>query len=355
MIQTRAEIAIAWSGLPFYAARLIRAGIDTLGEPVCVIGTRPKVPISGMEESLGRPVLWIDEEKPASWRTLGMSPPRIFFHTGWRFRAFNSLGAEVRRSGGGVVSMIDNSDKRSVRQRVGAIVFRAVYRRWFWGVWVPGRSGERLCTFLGAHRKRIFKGLYGADPSVFSSGIGSLQYRRPVFAFAGQLIERKGVRELVSAFSKLRESHPGAELVVSGSGALEDLCRNTPGVRCTGFLQPQQLAKLLREARCLVLPSREEHWGLVVHEAALSGCALILSDAVGAGDDLLNPLNGFLVRTGSVQAIANAMQEVADWDANRMEEAGSESIRLAGTFGPERWAKTFQTIVESMRACSAKV
>lgn len=284
-----------------------------------------------------------------------MSPPQIFLHTGWKFRALNSLGAEVRRNGGRVVSMIDNSDKRSVRQRIGAIVFRAVYRRWFWGVWVPGKSGERLCSFLGARRERIFQGLYGADPSIFHPGGTPLERRRLVFVFAGQLIERKGVRELLSAFSILRRTHPGAELVIAGTGALEEQCRATDGVRCAGFLQPTELAALLREATCLVLPSREEHWGVVVHEAALSGCALLLSDAVGAADDLLNVRNGVRVSVDSPSSIADAMRAIADWSEWQFREAGAESVRLAGAFGPERWAETFVMIVKAIRASSSTV
>lgn len=349
MTATDVRVAIAWSGLPFYAARLIRAGIDALGEPVVLIGTRPKVPISGMEEALGQRIVWIDEERPASWKSIGVSPPRVFIHTGWRFRAFNSLGAEVRRNDGRVVSMIDNSDKRSARQRIGAIVFRAVYRRKFWGVWVPGRSGGRLCSFLGARPERIFQGLYGADPSIFTPGGTPLETRRLLFVFAGQLIERKGVRELLTAFSILKGTHPEAELVIAGTGALEGECRKTDGVRCVGFLQPPELASLLREAMCLVLPSREEHWGVVVHEAALSGCALLLGDAVGAADDLLNSRNGVRVTVGSARAIADAMRMIAGWDESRLREAGAESMRLAGAFGPERWAETLTTIVKTIR------
>jgi len=349
MIGGEPSIAIAWSGLPFYGARLIRAGIESLGEPVTVIGTRPKVPIAGIEESLGQPVHWIEDHEPVNWARFGIPPPRVFLHTGWRFRAFNSLGLEVRRSGGRVVSMIDNSRKNSIRQWFGAAVFRLIYRRWFWGVWVPGKSGERLCVFLGAPRGKIYHGLYGADPAVFSGAEVAPRAQRKCFLFAGQLIERKGVWELLGAFSKLKSVHPDAELIVAGSGPLERACRAVDGVRVTGFVQPSELSLLLREARCLVLPSHEEHWGLVVHEAALSGCALLLSDAVGAADDLLGRNNGIRFHGRSDAALYSAMETIVLWGEERLETAGCESRRLASGFGPERWAQTFVKIVNDVR------
>ena len=168
MMISEAKIAIAWSGLPFYAARLIRAGIEKLREPIYVIGSRPRVPIEGMEKALGQPIHWIDDKQRCSWSLLKIPAPDIFIHTGWNNRGFNDLGREVRQHGGQVVSMIDNCWKNSPRQWVGAIVFRCVYRRWFDAAWVPGRSGEKLCRFLGVPADKIYQNLYGVDSVFFS-------------------------------------------------------------------------------------------------------------------------------------------------------------------------------------------
>ena len=46
------QIVFSWHGLPQYAARLIRAAIDRLGRPCLVIGSRPTVPVEGMERIL---------------------------------------------------------------------------------------------------------------------------------------------------------------------------------------------------------------------------------------------------------------------------------------------------------------
>ena len=58
------------------------------------------------------------------------------------------------------------------------------------------------------------------------------------------------------------------------------------------------------------MPSLEEHWGLVVHEAALSGCALLLSNRVGAKEDFLEEgVNGLSFDPYSVEDMAEKFAE----------------------------------------------
>lgn len=337
------RVAVAWNGLPYYAARLIRAGIDRVDVEVDVIGSKPSVPIEGMEEELGQPVCWIDNEKPYSWEDTGLPVPDLLIHTGWRYPGFNSLGREVRGNEGRVVSMIDNRWKNSVRQWIGAIVFRLRYRRWFDAVWVPGASGRRLCRFFGMPDEDIYEGMYGADPEVFTKG-PPLPERKKTMLFVGQLIPRKNVTRLVEAFRRFREDHPDWKLKVIGNGELT-IPSDEPGVKTIGFLQPHEVGREMRESRVLVLPSREDHWGLVVHEAALSGCSLLVSDHVGAGPDLVTPENGIVFEAGSVKYLVEAMKTIARKDRRWLRNASAASRRLAENFGPECWAHTFEQIV----------
>lgn len=337
------RVAVAWNGLPFYAARLIRAGIERVDVPVDAIGSKPSVPIEGMEEELGQPVSWIDNEKPHSWEDMGLPVPDLLIHTGWRYPGFNSLGREVRRDGGRVVSMIDNRWKNSVRQWIGAVVFRFRYRRWFDAVWVPGVSGRRLCRFFGMPDEDIYEGMYGADPEVFTKGT-SLPERGKTMLFVGQLIPRKNVTQLVEAFRRFREDHPEWKLKIVGEGELA-IPANEPGIEQEGFLQPEDVAQRMRGSRFLLLPSQEDHWGLVVHEAALSGCGLIVSENVGAAADLVTPENGVVHPADSVNALEGAMRAVVTKGQAWLANASEASRAVAMRFGPERWAETFEKIV----------
>ena len=337
------RVAIAWNGLPFYAARLIRAGIERVDVPVDVVGSKPSVPIEGMEEELGQSIHWIDNQEARSWDGVGLPVPDLFIQTGWRYKGFNTLGREVRGDGGSVISMVDNRWKNSVRQWVGAVVFRARYRRWFDAVWVPGASGRRLCRFLGMPDADIYEGVYGADPEVYPRGL-PLSQREKTLLFVGQLIPRKNIDRLIRAYQEFRQDHPDWTLRIIGGGE-KTIPEEESGIEVEGFLQPEEVAERMRKSRFLVLPSLEDHWGLVIHEAALSGCGLIVSDNVGAGPDLVTPKNGFVHRAYSQDSLEEKMREAANKSRNWLDRATEKSRESAMYFGPDTWADTFGEIV----------
>jgi glycosyltransferase involved in cell wall biosynthesis len=345
----KTRIAIAWNGLPLYAARLIKEGIQRIQEPVSIIASQPNVPILGMEEFLEQKITWIDSNEKTTWDTLNLDIPDIFFHTGWAYPAFNSLGREVRKKGGSVVSMVDNCWQNSPRQWIGALVFRLVYRRWFDAVWVPGQSAYQLCRFLGMPQERIYQGMYGADSSLFFPGT-QLYQRKKQFIFVGQFIQRKGVDILVEAFKKFKLEFPDWNLKVFGCGPLNHLFQNQPGIISHGFQQPTKIAAEMCESRFLILASREEHWGLVVHEATLAGCGVIASKDVGSVADLLfPPLNGFIVSNHSSDALYNVMKQSALLTNFQLENIQTKSLELSSLFGPETWANEFLNIISNLK------
>ncbi len=165
------SIAFSWNGLPQYAARQVRYALDSLGEDCAVIGSKPVVPVKGMEQALRRPIHWIDADKPASWAELGLDVPQFFFQSGWAYPGFSALGAEVKRQGGWVIGVSDANWRRDFRQLVlGALAFRLKYGRYFDAMLVPGRQGQRLMRWFGVPNSRIRCGMYGADPAIFSGG-----------------------------------------------------------------------------------------------------------------------------------------------------------------------------------------
>src|SRR5262245_9617413 len=90
------SIAFCWDVLPQYAARLIKAAIDRLGRECIVIGSRPTVPIEGMEKVLAQRVHWVDSQSPLRWRDLGLEAPDILIQAGWSYPHFTALGREIR-------------------------------------------------------------------------------------------------------------------------------------------------------------------------------------------------------------------------------------------------------------------
>jgi glycosyltransferase involved in cell wall biosynthesis len=345
-VRPSSEIVVAWLGLPVYGARELKRVLNRYGSRISIVATDGPFARERIESELGSRAVWIEPDSPCTWDDLGISPPQVFVQTGWAYPAFNSLGAAVKSRGGRVVLMADNSDKRTLRQWLGRIVYRVRYRRFFDAALVPGQSAARLLRSLGADPSRIFTGLYGADSEIFAPGPPLLQRPKRIL-FVGALIERKAPELLLAAYGNLRRRDPAWRLTFIGDGPLAEKLR-ADGVDVLPFSDPAEIAAQMRASRVFVLPSVEDHWGLVVHEAALSGCALVVSDGVGAREDLVTPENGFVFRRRDCASLEAALSSVASWDEDALQGCYSASLAVAAEFGPQRFERAFASVLKAI-------
>lgn len=349
MIENHADIAFSWDGLAQYSAKLIKSGVDRLNEPCVVVASKPFVPIQGMENILKQPVHWINSYKSITWDQLGLRVPTIYIQAGWNYPAFSSLGYEVKAVGGKVIGLSDANWRHDFRQLVlGPIAFRLLHRRYFDAMLVPGRQGQKLLQYFGMPKERISQGLYAADSAVFTPG-QTLHSRPKEFLFVGQFIKRKFVLELTSAFLRFSKHFPDWRLRLCGCGDLVGRIPHSPNIYIEPFVQPRELVKRFHAARFLVLPSIQEAWGLVVHEATLCGCALILSDAIGSADDLANSKNGVFFKAGNEDALLCALNDAAARDALWLQNAEAESLHAASKFSPQVFADRIASLVAKFR------
>jgi glycosyltransferase involved in cell wall biosynthesis len=340
------QIVFSWNGLPQYAARLVRAAIERLNMPSIVIGSRPEVPIEGMEVILNSQVLWVDSKKIITWNDIGCKPPKVYIQSGWSYQAFSSLGKEAKAAGSLVIGLSDANWRGDFRQLfLGPIAFRLLYKRHFDAIIVPGRQGFKLMRYFGFPRSRIRLGMYGADSNIFNGGSPIIE-RPKTFLYVGQFVERKNILILTKAFLKFSENVSGWTLRLVGSGHLRDQIPTDPRVVVESFVQPEKLCEYYRNARFFILPSSTEAWGLVVHEAALSGCGLLLSDAIGSKEDLASEVNSIEFKANNTESIARALTEASTFDHERLIRVEAESRRLAEQFGPHRFAEEVESILK---------
>ena len=149
----------------------------------------------------------------------------------------------------------------------------------------------------------------GADLDLFSPS-GERKSGPLTFLFAGATIRRKGFDLLLEAFDRVHVSQPGARLRIAGtrgdSGHLLDR-RSRDGVVDLGPRTQSQLAEELRQADVLVLPSRNDSYGMVVAEALASGIPVLISAMVGAKDLVTEGSSGWIVPVEDVAALADRM------------------------------------------------
>jgi glycosyltransferase involved in cell wall biosynthesis len=127
----------------------------------------------------------------------------------------------------------------------------------------------------------------------------------PVIAYVGQLLPRKNVGALIDAVAM---SGLPSTLLILGGGPLEgDLRlateRASVDTRFLGSLPSERVHELLGVVDCLVLPSEEEVWGLVVNEALAAGVYCIVSRKSGAFD--------LVADSSDAVGVAPATEEIA--------------------------------------------
>ena len=343
------SLAIAWNGLPPYGLNAIRSLVVRFGAAPVVLGTHPDTSYDEIGKVAGLPIHWVDsEDRTVSWADYTDQIPDVFVVSGWATPAFNELGRRVRANGGAVIVMIDNRWRGDLRQLIAPIVFNTKYRNWFQAAIVPGKSARRFVRYLGLPNETIHEGLYGGNPNIFLPG-PPLAERPLRFLFVGRFEERKGITELAKAWRTVQPQLPGWELHAVGEGALQHLLDSAPQVFIHPFKQINELADFYRSSRFLVLPSHDDHWGVVVHEAGRCGCGLLLSENVGARDDLANGINSFSFAAKRPATLADAILQATRLGERELRGVYHESLALAYRFGPQAFADSLRLAIAGLR------
>jgi glycogen synthase len=117
----------------------------------------------------------------------------------------------------------------------------------------------------------------GRSADLFSSGAAD---REPMVVTVGRLWdEGKGAADLARAARSLQGSaHVLAAGPVRHPAGGSDFPTDSPGLEWLGTLRPDQLREILCRSAVYVATSRYEPFGLAPLEAALSGCALVMTD-----------------------------------------------------------------------------
>jgi glycosyltransferase involved in cell wall biosynthesis len=146
-----------------------------------------------------------------------------------------------------------------------------------------------------------------------------------VALYLGKLVGVKGADRLPAIAQRVGEAGGSVDFVVLGSGPmksqLENAVREGAQLRLLGAKYGRDVVVALAAADVLIVPSREEQWGLVVNEAMAAGIPVIVTDGVGSASDLVRSGGAGIVCDNDVDSISDAVRRLAD-DAELREEFG---------------------------------
>ena len=198
------------------------------------------------------------------------------------------------------------------------------------------RNTATLLESLGVSRDKIHVVHPAVDADRFHPGVDGNEVRRRyagdgdvLLLSVGRLQRRKGHDVAIRAVAALRDAVPGLRYVVAGDGEerarLEKLVVDhnvADRVFFAGAVEDADLPAYYAASDIFLLPNRVddgdiEGFGIVFLEAAAVGRPVIGGDSGGVPEAVERDVTGLLVDGASVDAVSNAIRELASSESLR--------------------------------------
>jgi glycosyltransferase involved in cell wall biosynthesis len=163
-----------------------------------------------------------------------------------------------------------------------------------------------------------------------------------VFGFIGRLVRDKGIIELTEAWKLLHNQVPNAHLIMVGMWEPQDpvpqevrqSLESGPGVHLVGqtFDTPPYYAAM----DVVILPTYREGFPIVPLEAAAMMLPMVITDAFGCSDAVVDGLTGIVIPSRNAPALADAMRRLAE---------DPDLRRRLGAAGRDRVLREFRPVV----------
>lgn len=253
-------------------------------------------------------------------------------------------------------SKFDDFPRKSFRES-----FKSLYFLPYHGAIGSGIRSKDYFRFHGISEKKIaveYNTLSLERIRKLSKGIpapNGLSFDQRHFTIVARLVPKKNLHMALEAYSIYKGKNLNPRLLhICGSGPLENELKNlaislgiSDNVVFHGFIQTENIARILASTFALLLPSIEEQFGNVVIEAQAMGLPVLLSDVCGARDRLIRTgVNGFIFEPDNPQGLAWFMKILSD-DKNLWEKMCISAQKFAPLGDVIAFEKAVQTLIKS--------
>ena len=278
--------------------------------------------------------------------------PVVIYAAGWMDKDYLKICKQYKAQGKVTVMGMDTQWKGFPKQRLHTVMSPFTLRPVFSYAWVPGAIQFEYARRLGFDAGHILKHLYAPDTDLFKGAYEKFlpfkqQYFPKTFLYAGRLVSHK-FGPLLKAFSMLsEEERNGWKLIVAGKGPMEDnAAMQSDAIVYKGFLQQDELVKLIGDAGIFCLLSTEEPWGTVIQEFAAAGMPVLASKQCGASHSyVVEGQNGYVVDGENISEIKAALLKIINTDPKELLKMGERSMELAAPDNSDVWAATLMSAV----------
>jgi len=164
-----------------------------------------------------------------------------------------------------------------------------------------------------------------------------------VFLTVGQIIERKGLRQLIEATKLLFDSahRDNWSVLIVGDGPLKgELEKRTQiyglegRVKFLGWIKHGELGRVLSSAHVFVFPTLEDVWGIAPLEAMAMGIPVLCSKYAGASELVEDGVGGWIFDPHNPKELAELMKRFLD-QPELISTIGENTRRKMEGFSPE--------------------
>jgi glycosyltransferase involved in cell wall biosynthesis len=195
---------------------------------------------------------------------------------------------------------------------------------------VPSRSTAKLLHKRGLRKRKILLLDRWVDVDRFHPRNRTAGYWKQYgienedsivkFVYVGRIGVEKNLQLIASAYRQLRETRQDAHMIFIGEGPyLRDLEKQVAGlpVTFTGLLEGNELARAIACADVKLFPSTTDTWGNAPLEAQASGLPVVVADAGGPTELMLDGVTGLKVKGRNVEELCETMRILMDEPTRR--------------------------------------
>jgi glycosyltransferase involved in cell wall biosynthesis len=168
------------------------------------------------------------------------------------------------------------------------------------------------------------------------------------FTFIGQIIARKGLDNLIEAFSKVKYNN--WHLNIIGDGVMKNEISNRVNalnlndkITFNGMKNNKEVMSFLtNNSDYLILPSRFDGWGAVVNEALSRGVKVITNEKCGASIMIKDDFFGKKYKEGDQQSLILALESIMKVERKNTVE---DRIKLSILYKEENQEKVLRNFI----------
>lgn len=160
------------------------------------------------------------------------------------------------------------------------------------------------------------------------------------FLFVGQMVDRKGIKELLAVWEEHTRKYSNDNLLVIGKGILENSMReqyaSNDSIHIMGGISYNELYKYYALCDVFIMPTLEDNWCLVIPEAMACGKPVACSIYNGGHYELvLEGVNGYKFDPLKPKSIVYTLAKFHQADLRTM---GQKSIEIESNYTPDKAA-----------------